>query len=178
MKKYPSNYVVFDIETTGFDYKKDKIIEIGALKYINDEFFDEFSYLINPEISIPETITKITGITNKDVMNKKSIDEILPIFFKFIDNYPIIGHNVNFDISFINYNAKLLNLNEINTEIIDTLQISRKIIKNKKNHKLQTLKEYLDLNYNSHRAIDDCYTCNEVYNYCRINEGLIDIINI
>lgn len=165
--KYVDNYVVFDIETSGLSPVNDKIIEIGAVKYVDNKKVDEFSYLINPNIKLTKIITDVTGITDEDLIGKPTIDEVLPKFLEFIKGFAVIGHNVGFDCSFINFNAKKLHLNEMDNEIIDTLFLSRINIYDIKNHKLQTLKEYLNLKFNSHRAIDDCYTCNEVYQYCK-----------
>ena len=164
---YVDDYVVFDIETSGLSASDDKIIEIGAVKYINNKKVDEFSYLINPKIKLQKIITDVTGITDDDLIDKPTIEEVLPKFLDFIKGFTIIGHNVKFDCSFINYNAKKLHLNEMDNQVIDTLFLSRINIYNIKNHRLQTLKEYLKLDFISHRAIDDCYTCNEVYQYCK-----------
>lgn len=79
-QKFVDHYVVFDTETTGLKEDIDQIIEIGALKYENDELVDEFDVLIHPGIDIPEVITNITGITDEMVKNQKRIEEVLPVF--------------------------------------------------------------------------------------------------
>ena len=162
-----NDHVVFDIETSGLNPHKDKIIEIGAVKYKNNKKVEEFSYLIDPEIELKEIITTVTGLTDKDLKGKKKIEEVLPLFLDFIEDLPIIGHNVRFDYDFIEANIKKLNLNHIKNKIIDTLFLSRITIYDSENHKLETLKKYLNLDYNSHRAVDDCYTCNALYQYCK-----------
>ena len=167
INEYPDDYIVFDIETSGLNYAKDKIIEIGAVKYINNEKQEEFNYLINPKISLEKIITDVTGLTDNDLAGKKTIDEVLPLFIDFIGDYPVIGHNVSFDIDFINHNLKSIHMKELKNKVIDTLFLSRITIYDIKNHRLKTLKEYLGLNYSSHRSICDCYTCNEVYQYCK-----------
>ena len=161
------DYVVFDLETSGLNPHKDKIIEIGAVKYINNQKVEEFSYLIDPKINISEIITRVTGLTDDDLIGKKTIEEVLPLFLEFIGEYPIIGHNVRFDYDFIEANIKRLNLKSLKNKIIDTLFLSRITIYDSENHRLETLKKYLNLDYNSHRAIDDCYTCNDLYQYCK-----------
>lgn len=163
----PDSYVVFDIETSGLNPSKDKIIEIGAIKYINNRKVDEFSYLIDPHIKLEKIITDVTGITDNDLKGKETIEIVLPKFLEFIEDYVIIGHNVKFDYDFVEYNIKKLHLNDIRNKIVDTLFLSRITIYDSKNHKLKTLKEYLNLKYNSHRAIDDCLTCNALYQYCK-----------
>ena len=154
------DYIVFDIETSGLNPSKDKIIEIGAIKYIDNKKVDEFSYLIDPQIKLEPIITTVTGLTDEDLKGKKTIDEVLPLFLDFIKDYPIIGHNVRFDYDFIEANIKKLNLNHLKNKIIDTLVLSRITIYDSENHKLETLKKYLKLDFNSHRAVDDCLTCN------------------
>ena len=167
VNEYFDDYVVFDIETSGLNPHKDKIIEIGAIKYINNKKVDEFSYLIDPKIPISEIVTRVTGITDSDLKNQKTIEEVLPIFLQFIGDYPIIGHNVRFDYDFIEANISKLNLRHLKNKIVDTLFLSRITIYDSENHKLETLKKYLNLNYNSHRAICDCLTCNDLYQYCK-----------
>lgn len=167
VNEYPDDYVVFDIETSGLNPVKDKIIEIGAVKYIDNKKVDEFNYLIDPKIMLQKIITEVTGLTDDDLVNKPTIKEVLPKFIDFIKDYPVIGHNVSFDIDFINYNLKSLHYSELNNKVIDTLFLSRITIYDIKNHRLKTLKEYLNLEYDSHRSICDCYTCNEVYQYCK-----------
>lgn len=167
VNKFPDNYIVFDIETSGLNYVSDKIIEIGAVKYINSKKKEEFHYLINPQIKLEKIITDVTGITDNDLADKPTIDEVMPKFIEFISDFPLIGHNVSFDVDFVKHNIKKLHLKNLENEIIDTLFLSRITIYDIKNHRLKTLKEYLNLNYNSHRALDDCYTCNEVYQYCK-----------
>lgn len=78
--------VVFDIETTGLNKDKDLIIEIGALKYKNNILVEQFNYLINPQIKLPEIITKITGIKDDDLIDKDTIDIVLPKFLNFIED--------------------------------------------------------------------------------------------
>ncbi len=167
LNSFPDDYVVFDIETSGLDYSHDKIIEIGALKYKDNKLIDKFHFLIDPKIKLEKIITDITGITDSDLVGKPTIDIVIPKFLDFISNNVLVGHNVKFDYDFIKYNIKKLHLKYMENEIIDTLFLSRVTIYDIKNHRLKTLKGYLNLKYNSHRALDDCYTCNAVYQYCK-----------
>lgn len=164
---FVDDYVVFDIETTGLNKDKDFIIEIGALKYRNNILVDEFSYLINPNISLPQIITDITGIKDRDLIGKDTIDVILPKFIEFIEDLPLIAHNNSFDLGFINKNLSNLNLSELNNENIDTLELSKKYLPQMYNFKLETLKKYFNIKQISHRAIGDCHTANYVYQECK-----------
>ena len=106
VNEFPDDYVVFDIETSGLSPKDDKIIEIGAVKYKNNTKVSEFNYLINPGIKLEKIITDVTGITDDMLKDKPNILQVLPLFLDFIEDYPVIGHNISFDIDFINYNLK------------------------------------------------------------------------
>ena len=166
-KTLVDDYVVFDLETTGFDPKVSKIIEIGALKYRNNELVDELSILVNPGCSIPPIITAITGIDDELVKDAKTIKEALPQFILFIEDLPLVAHNSRFDLSFIEENILALGLPMINNTNIDTVFLARKYIKNVYNHKLETLKNHFGLTYSSHRSLEDCFTTNYVYQYCK-----------
>lgn len=167
VNEYSDDYVVFDLETTGFDPNTNKIIEIGAIKYKGNKEVERFNYLINPQMNIPTKITKLTGITNEDVANCKTIDIILPKFIKFIENNLLVAHNGSFDFSFIEKALDDLEIKDFNNKNIDTLYIARNTIKDCSNHKLETLKAYFHLNYDSHRALSDCETTNYIYQYCK-----------
>lgn len=165
--KFVDDYVVFDLETTGLTPEDNEIIEISALKYKNNVLIDEFSKLVKPSISIPSKITKLTGITNEDVANCNTIDEVLPKFIGFIENYTLVAHNGSFDFSFIEKYLNELNIDYKNNSNIDTLYLARKYLPELDNHKLETLKEYFKLDNVSHRATADCETTNTVYQYCK-----------
>jgi len=158
-----NDYIIFDIETTGLDKNIDRIIEIGALKYRNNELVEEFEYLINPKVKLSEVIIDITGINDADLLDKPDISEVLPKFISFVEDLPILAHNSSFDMGFINENIKRLGLNSLNNEIVDTLELSRKYLTHMYNHKLETLKKYYNIKEVSHRAIGDCRTTNYVY---------------
>lgn len=93
----PKDYVTIDVETTGLDFNNDRIIEISAIKYINNSEVDSFSYLVNPNMKLSETIIRITGITNEDLIDKPTIDEVLPKFIHFIEDYTLVAHNASYD---------------------------------------------------------------------------------
>lgn len=161
------DYVVFDIETTGLNKDKDLIIEIGALKYKNNILVEQFNYLINPQIKLPEIITKITGIKDDDLIDKDTIDIVLPKFLNFIEDLPLIAHNNEFDLGFIKKSIEELNLNKLSNKNVDTLALARIYLPQMYNYKLETLKKYFNINQVSHRAIGDCYTTNQEYQECK-----------
>jgi len=161
------NYVIFDLETTGLDKDLDHIIEIGALKYENNELVSEFNYLINPKIDLPEVITNITGITDGDLLDKPTIEDVLPKFIDFIGDLPLLAHNNSFDLGFINKKINDLKLKPLNNKMIDTLELARNYIPELYNYKLETVKKYFKINQVSHRATGDCYTTNFLYQECK-----------
>ncbi len=166
-KKLVDDYIVFDLETTGLEPKTCEIIEIGALKYKNNELVDEFSVLVKPNKGISNTITEITGITEEMVKDSLNIAEILPKFIEFIGDLPLVAHNSSFDLSFIEENIKKLGLPMIKNTNIDTVALAREYIPKVYNYKLTTLKHYFKLDFGSHRSVDDCKTTNYVYQYCK-----------
>ena len=99
---FPSKYVVLDIETTGLDPSYNKIIELSAIRVVNNAEVDSFSSLVKPINPIDDFITGLTGITNDMVLEAPSIEDVLPQFCEFVGGNVIVGHNVNFDILYDN----------------------------------------------------------------------------
>ena len=154
--KFSDEFVVFDIETTGFSSKNDKIIEIGAVKIKGYEIIDRFSCFVNPQDSIPYKITELTGITDEMVENEPTIDKILPEFIKFIGESVIVAHNANFDMSFINKNIQNLKFDKLTNPIMDTVPLARFLYPELKRVKLNTVAKHLGVSLeNHHRAVDD-----------------------
>lgn len=164
-KSHPKDYVVFDTETTGLEPEIDKIIEISAIKYINNKKVDEFSCLVNPEMDFDPFITKLTGIKPSDLIDKPTIDQVILEFYNFIENYILVAHNAAFDIKMLACEAYRSNIPLCENKIIDTIPLVKRIIPKEKveNYKLETLKKYMGLNNKSHRALEDCETCAKLY---------------
>ena len=116
-------FVVFDIETTGFDKVKDKIIEIGAVKVINGEITERFSSFINPKIPIPAKIEELTHISDEMVMDAPEIDVVLPQFLTFCHDCVLVAHNASFDTGFIRSNAQKLG-KVFDFTIVDTVGLA------------------------------------------------------
>ena len=150
--------VVFDIETTGLSPMKDMIIEIGAVKVVNNEITEEFNILVNPGMDIPEKITALTGIRNEDVRDCEDIHYCIEEFMKFIGNCKVlVAHNANFDYSFI---RKFL---KGDFSILDTLELSRILLKKRRSHKLNKICEFFKISLeNHHRASDDARATGEI----------------
>jgi len=145
--------IVFDFETTGLNPKKDKIIEIGAVKLKNSSIVEKFNQLINPGVSIPDNIENLTGINNEMVKDKPSIEKGMDNFLNFIGGCSTLcAHNAEFDYGFLTNNINF----KKNYTIVDTLELSRRILKNKRRHNLKALTKHFKIELeNHHRAVDD-----------------------
>lgn len=160
------DYVVYDIETTGFNSENDEIIEIAAVKVSKGKIVDKFQSLVRPTIEIPRKITKLTGITDLMVANACDITEVIPKFQNFIGNSIVIGHNIKtFDNYFIANVYSMCSLGELTNDYIDTLTIAKKLYPELLSKKVDTLIEHLHINLDipQHRALNDCYYEFEIY---------------
>ena len=162
-EEIPDTYCVFDLETTGFNPKLEKITEIAVCKVRNGEIIDEFSTFVNPEKSIPKNVQELTHITDDMVKDAPTIEEILPKFLEFTKDTILVAHNAKFDISFISHFAKELKL-EFKPKVMDTLVIARELYTSVENHKLGTLAEFLGITLEgAHRAINDTRATAKVF---------------
>lgn len=152
----PDSFVVFDIETTGLNTTYNDIIEIGAIKVIDNKIVDTFHTLIKPRNKISYFITNLTGITNEMVKDAPSSKETLIDFLNYIGTLTLVGHNVNFDINFVYDKLIENNLPFLSNNYVDTLRLSRKLLKDLRNHKLGDLALYYSINYEgAHRGLKD-----------------------
>lgn len=162
---FPDMYCVVDLETTGFDPNYDEIIEISAIKVVNNNVVDKFSSLTKLEHtdSISEYITKLTGITNDMIKDAPNLENVLTDFLNFVGNNIIVGHNINFDIRFLYDNCFYYFKKPFTNDYIDTMRISRKLLPDLNNHKLKTISKHYNIDYsNAHRGLTDCnitYNC-------------------
>ena len=148
-------FVVFDIETTGFNPQRNNIIEIGAVKVIEGKITDRFSTFVNPREPIPYRITQLTSITDAMVEDAPFITEVLPKFLDFCEGCTLVAHNAGFDTGFIRQKAADLAI-ETDFTVVDTVAMARaqlpELGKFKLDHVAKALKVSLE---NHHRAVDD-----------------------
>jgi len=160
--KMIQSYVALDLETTGLKAKTEKIIEIGAIKVIDNKIVDSINYLVNPKRPILERTTEITGITNDMVADAPYIEDIVTEIFEFIGDLPLLGHKISFDYSFL----KVLAVNngfEFEKMGIDTLCIARALLPKDISRKLSSICAYYDIETKSHRALNDAIAAHEIY---------------
>ena len=157
------DYVVFDLETTGFSPIHDAIIEIGAVKVSKGKISDHYSVFVNPQRPIPLRITELTSIDDSMVADAKSIEEILPEFLSFCEGCSLVAHNAEFDVSFIEENAKRQGF-ETDFTVLDTVQMARLLLTDLNKFKLNTVCKRLNIKQeHHHRAVDDARVTAEVF---------------
>ena len=160
-----SNYVLFDLETTGLSSETDAIVEISAIKVTDGEVLDEYSTLVNPGIHIPYAASSINGITDDMVKDSPSIDQALREFIAFSDNLVLVGHNIkNFDLKFIQRDAVNFLGKPISNDFVDTLIVARRYLPELESHSLESLSYHYHISYDgAHRALVDCHINKQVY---------------
>ena len=165
---FDGSFVCFDLETTGLSPLSEKITEIGAVKVVNGEVADTFSTFVNPEKPIPSKIVALTGITDDMVSDAPSQSEAVSDFLKFAEGSVLVAHNAPFDTSFIRKACEDMGV-EYDFTSIDTVAISRAILPDIKNVKLDTVANYLKLGqFNHHRACDDAEILSRIFlNLCQ-----------
>ncbi len=157
-QKLTEDFVVFDIETTGFSPVNNRIIEIGAVKVSGGEVTERFSAFVNPKVPIPFEIEKLTGIRDDMVQDAPLIEEVLPQFLEFSKGCVLAAHNAGFDMSFILENIRRLGLEESGKDFtyVDTVGIARVLLPDQAKHTLDAVAKTLNISLeNHHRAVDD-----------------------
>ena len=158
-----ADFVVFDIETTGFSPVNNRIIEIGAVKVSGGSIVDRYSTFVNPKTPIPFEIEKLTGINDSMVIDAPEIEEILPQFLAFCSDAVLVAHNANFDMSFIKENALRQGIRREFT-YVDTVGIARILLPNQAKHTLDAVAKTLGISLeNHHRAVDDAEATAEIF---------------
>lgn len=156
------SYVCIDLETTGLDPKRDKIIEIGAVRVERGEITEEWETFVNPGQMLSERIVELTGIHDGELSEAKPIGEILPELLAFLGEDVLLGHSVLFDFSFLKkaaVNEKL----SFERQGIDTLKIARKYLKDLESRSLGALCKHYGISHSAHRALGDARATTALY---------------
>lgn len=160
---YPGgSYVCIDLETTGLDPKKDKIIEIGAVKIIDGRMEDTFESFVNPGRKLDERIVELTGIVDTQLEDAPVIQKVLPEILDFIGDLDLMGHSVLFDYSFMKRAA-------VNEKLVfekngyDTLKIARKYLQELESRNLGFLCRHYHIEHTAHRALGDALSTVELF---------------
>lgn len=157
-------FVVVDIETTGAAPSSCEITEVGAVKVRGGMRLGTFQTLVNPGAAIPPTITYLTGITQAMVLPAPRIDSIIPSLLEFVGDAVVVGHNVRFDLSFLNACAERLGYGKIANRSVDTCALARRLVRDEvPNLKLSTLARHFRTAVEPvHRALADAEATVEV----------------
>ena len=162
-QNFSQDFVVFDIETTGFSPVENRIIEIGAVKVCGGKITDRFSAFVNPEVPIPFEIEKLTGIKDSMVIDAEKIESVLPQFMDFSAGCMLVAHNAGFDMSFIMENCDRQGIPHDFT-YIDTVGMARVMLPAQSKHTLDAVAKTLGVSLlNHHRAVDDAEATAEIF---------------
>lgn len=168
--KSSSSYVILDVETTGLDYDSDRVIEVGLLKISGGEIRDRFQCFVKSEKSIPEAVTRLTGITN-EMVERGGISEKLAFeeIQEFVGNDLVVGYHVQFDINFIQRMGERTGKSMTINRTRDVLQLVRRKVDDLENFRLESAGAYFSLDVsNMHRALEDCILIYRIY--LKLNE--------
>jgi DNA polymerase III subunit epsilon len=158
------DFIAFDVETTGTVAGVDKIVEIGAVKFVNEQVESVFSTLINPGVRIPPSATAVNGISNEMVADKPHIEKLLPALTDFCGECVMVAHNAPFDLNFLLTDYKKYEHPTPRGVVLDTLPISRKVVPGLANYKLGTLVKHFAIpSSDFHRAEEDATYCGRVF---------------
>ena len=152
-----TDFVVFDLETTGAKSPPCRVTEIGAYRVKNGEITGEFQTLVNPETAIPLFISQLTGITDSMVRNAPKFRDIAADFLNFIGDSVLVAHNAHFDMRFLNHEIGRIHTDyRVRNQSLCTVRISRRLLPDVENHRLNTLANHYSVALvNHHRASDD-----------------------
>lgn len=161
-KNMISEYTVLDLETTGLNPKRDRIIEIGAARVRKGQIIDQYSTLVNPERMLTEQTIEITGIRQEELEQAPAIKQVLPDILSFIGQDVLLGHSILFDFSFLKRAA----VNEgcpFVHEGIDTLKMARRYLPELESRNLGFLCNYYQIPLDAHRALNDAIATHYLY---------------
>ena len=156
------DFICIDLETTGLNPKRDRIIEIGAVKVRDGKIVETFQQLIDPKQQLEERVEILTGISSKELEGKPTIQDILPELKEFLGEDVLLGHRVLFDYSFLKRtftNEKI----SFERKGIDTLKLARQFVTDCESKKLESLCQYYDIKLQAHRALNDAQATVELY---------------
>lgn len=159
-------YICLDLEMTGLNPKEERIIEIGAVKIVNGLIIDSFQAFANPNRKLKKEIREITGISDEMLIDARSDWEIVKDFMEFSNGFPLVGHHMITDVSFLKQCAMNRNVS-FPIYGVDTLYLARKFMDKDISKTLTSIADYLEIEYEqSHRAMDDARITNQIY--CRL----------
>ncbi|MBS6914803.1 MAG: 3'-5' exonuclease [Clostridium sp.] len=162
-----NSYLALDLETTGLDPKRDKIIEIGACRVRDGKIEKELSLLIHPHQPLPERITALTGITDEMLSEAPDMESVIGQVMDFCGDLPILGHHVIFDYSFLKRAAVNAGFPFERTGI-DTLGLCRRFMPEEEKKNLSAACAWYQVpEETAHRALSDARMAHFLYQKIR-----------
>lgn len=157
-----TSIVVIDLETTGTSASEDKVTEIGAVKIEDGKITCKFATMVNPERKIPQEVVDLTGITDEMVVGAPKFEEVAGDLYKFCHGSIIVAHNLPFDYNFIKNLSKPCGYVYTNRGM-DTLDLSRALLKGLANYKLNTVCAHFGIEFLHHRAYSDALATAQLF---------------
>lgn len=157
-------FVAFDLETTGILPGVDRIVEVGAIRFVDGEVDAVYSTLVNPLIPIPEAASRVNGISDHMVVGKPTIEQLLPSFADFCGLDPMVAHNAAFDVQFLVSDIKKFETPAPKGLVFDTYAMAKKVLPGLANYRLGTLVQHLNIPASEfHRAEADAGYCGRLF---------------
>jgi DNA polymerase III subunit epsilon len=158
-----ATFVALDVETTGLQPRQHRVIEIGLARYERGRLIEHYSRLVNPERRIPDYINKLTGLADSDLISAQRFSQVAGEIVTFIGDSVLLGHNIGFDISFLNAELDRCRLPTLINRSIDTIPLSTRILKQIRRPSLDRVAKELGLPPRKHhRALGDAELAAEV----------------
>jgi DNA polymerase III subunit epsilon len=173
-------FVVLDVETTGGSPASASLTEVAAARYRGGERIATYQTLVRPDERIPPYITALTGISDSMVADAPRIGEMLPSFLEFLGGGVLVGHNVRFDLSFLNHALESTGRDRLANATVDTLALARRLVRDMvPNCKLGTLAATLRLPHQpSHRALTDVLATGDLLHALLERAGSYGIVGL
>lgn len=153
------SFTVIDVETTGLRPLHHRIIEFGAVRFDDGIRTATLSLLIQPERRIPQYVQKLTGIVDDDVTDAPLFPNVVEQILEFIEDVPLVGYNVGFDVSFLNTELERTGRPALLNHAIDLLPVAASLLPGSRSRGLSSLARELDVRVTgAHRALDDAET--------------------
>jgi DNA polymerase-3 subunit epsilon len=157
-------FIAFDLETTGTLPGVDRIVEIGAVRFVNGQVEGVYSTLVDPQMSMPEEASKVNGITDDMLVGQPKIDSLLESFAEFCEDDIVVAHNAAFDMQFLSEDIRKYESPAPKGTIIDTYPMAKKVFPGLPNYKLGTLVQHLNIPAAGfHRAEEDASYCGQLF---------------
>src|SRR5947207_4346349 len=175
-----TTFCIVDVETTGGSALDGAITEVGAVKLRGGECLGTLQTLVNPGMAIPPEITVLTGITEAMVLPAPRMDEVLPSFLEFLGDAVIVGHNVRYDIGFLNAELARAGRPRLTNQFVDTCSLARRLVRDEvPDCRLGTLASRLRLGHRpTHRALDDALATGDLLHVLLERAGSLGVLGL